>query len=78
MAALKSCLLKYCCEGQYLAEGTTVTLADAPLHVRYRKQIGILIPFTLTHWLWWSNMMKYDSFGAFTNEVRVKAKPGAM
>lgn len=59
----------YFCEGQKLERKLQEKLDDGnvSLRVKYRKLIAVLIPFTIVHVVWWTCMIKYNSFHKFVN-----------
>jgi hypothetical protein len=73
----KSFCATYFCEGQKLSSEAAKELSDAqaPWHLKYRKQIGMLMPFTLVHLIWWSQMVRHGSFQMFTNRVGSEGTP---
>jgi hypothetical protein len=67
--------MKYFCEGQITS--TTLQAKNGEAIIarpeaattfagRHRKLIALLLPIALVHAIWWSYMIKTDSFDAFT------------
>merc|ERR1719201_445112 len=68
---------RYFCEGQKLSAEAAEALRGegAAAHLRYRKMIGMGLPFLLVHLVWWSQMVKHDSFAMFTERVGAERTP---
>ena len=68
---------RYFCEGQKLSAEAAEALRGegAAAHLRYRKMIGMGLPFALVHLVWWSQMVKHDSFGMFSERVGAERTP---
>ena len=37
--------------------------------VKWRKQLAMFIPFCLVHLVWWTAMIRWNSFHKFTDKV---------
>jgi uncharacterized membrane protein YfcA len=63
--------LKYFCQGQKLEKGLQDKLdaGEVEWTTKYRKQLAMLIPFAITHLVWWTAMIRWDSFHKFTDSV---------
>ena len=64
--------LKYFCQGQKLEKGLQDKLDSGEViewTTTYRKQLAMLIPFAITHLVWWTAMIRWDSFHKFTDSV---------
>ena len=70
----QNCCQKYFCVGQTLEKGLQDKLdaEDVEWTVKYRKQIAMLVPFALVHIIWWTAMIRWDSFHKFTDKVGQK------
>lgn len=70
------CCRRYFCEGQTVDRAMQEKLddGDTSLRVRYRKLIAVAIPFTIVHVIWWTCMIKYNSFHKFVNYSGKKQK----
>ena len=67
----EGCCQKYFCVGQTVEKGLQDKLdaEDVEWTVKYRKQIAMLVPFALVHIVWWTAMIRWDSWHKFTDKV---------
>ena len=67
----QNCCQKYFCVGQTLEKELQDKLdaEDVEWTVKYRKQIAMLVPFALVHIVWWTAMIRWDSWHKFTDKV---------
>ncbi|KAJ1462431.1 hypothetical protein M885DRAFT_557203 [Pelagophyceae sp. CCMP2097] len=72
-ARCRAFCLKYFCEGQLLDKKLSAKLEasdkELPWTIKYRKQIAMAIPLVFVHVIWWTAMVRWNSFHLFTDQV---------
>ena len=70
----ESCLAfcsKYFCEGQRVEKELQAKIDEGTLSwtEKWRKQLAMAVPFLLVHIVWWTAMIRWNSWHKFTDRI---------